>query len=166
VSSPHAGHATTHHVMWQLTHLQQLQQKIQKYPTCREPLSDTRNKALEKLAVRVECPCPNKPQGCTLTFPIVLIREHQDVCEYNPLVCPLRKVAHCRWKGPFEEIKHHVTQKHRNLVTNMWGMTDVLIKKFHKNNVQVRIILLTNCGRVTQICVFNTVKLGTSASSP
>jgi len=32
-----------------------------------------------------------------------------------------------------------------------------------------RIILkgiLTHCGRVTQICVFNTVKLGTSASSP
>jgi len=25
---------------------------------------------------------------------------------------------------------------------------------------------LTHCGRVTQICVFNTVKLGTSASSP
>jgi hypothetical protein len=25
---------------------------------------------------------------------------------------------------------------------------------------------LTQCGRVTQICVFNTVKLGTSASSP
>jgi hypothetical protein len=26
--------------------------------------------------------------------------------------------------------------------------------------------VLTHCGRVTQICVFNTVKLGTSASSP
>jgi len=25
---------------------------------------------------------------------------------------------------------------------------------------------LTHCGRLTQICVFNTVKLGTSASSP
>ena len=25
---------------------------------------------------------------------------------------------------------------------------------------------LTHCGRVTQICVFNTVNLGTSASSP
>jgi len=25
---------------------------------------------------------------------------------------------------------------------------------------------LTHCGRVTQICVFNTVKLSTSASSP
>ena len=28
------------------------------------------------------------------------------------------------------------------------------------------ILMLTHCGRVTQICVFNTVKLGTSASSP
>ena len=27
-------------------------------------------------------------------------------------------------------------------------------------------VYLTHCGRVTQICVFNTVKLGTSASSP
>jgi len=26
--------------------------------------------------------------------------------------------------------------------------------------------ILTHCGRVTQICVFNTGKLGTSASSP
>ena len=27
-------------------------------------------------------------------------------------------------------------------------------------------IILTHCGRVTQICVFNTVNLGTSPSSP
>jgi len=27
-------------------------------------------------------------------------------------------------------------------------------------------VKLTHCGRVTQICVFNTVKLGTPASSP
>jgi len=27
-------------------------------------------------------------------------------------------------------------------------------------------IALTHCGRVMQICVFNTLKLGTSASSP
>ena len=38
-------------------------------------------------------------------------------------------------------------------------------------NVEVEVFsavvgLLTHCGRVTQICVFNTVKLGTSASSP
>jgi len=28
------------------------------------------------------------------------------------------------------------------------------------------VCVLTHCGRVTQICVFNTVKLGTSVSSP
>ena len=27
-------------------------------------------------------------------------------------------------------------------------------------------VALTHCGRVSKICVFNTVKLGTSASSP
>jgi hypothetical protein len=103
-------------------------QKIRKCPTCREPFSDTRNRTLEKLALRVECPCPNEPHGCTLTFPIALIREHQDVCEYSPLVCPLRQLVNCGWKGHLEEVKHHVTQKHRNFVTNMSGMTDVLIK--------------------------------------
>ena len=36
------------------------------------------------------------------------------------------------------------------------------IKEFSKWTLNV----LTHCGRVTQICVFNTVKLGTSASSP
>ena len=35
----------------------------------------------------------------------------------------------------------------------------------HVDNGRSR-FLLTHCGRVTQICVFNTVKLGTSASSP
>ena len=33
-----------------------------------------------------------------------------------------------------------------------------------RNNMEID--NLTHCGRVTQICVFNTVKLGTSASSP
>ena len=36
----------------------------------------------------------------------------------------------------------------------------------HKKRVQPDDDLLTHCGRVTQICVFNTVNLGTSASSP
>jgi len=36
---------------------------------------------------------------------------------------------------------------------------------FRRCQVQ-RCFVLTHCGRMTQICVFNTVKLGTSASSP
>jgi len=41
--------------------------------------------------------------------------------------------------------------------TEMHGQQNI------KNDLRV---LLTHCGRVTQICVFYTVKLGTSASSP
>lgn len=119
-------------------------EKLKNCPTCRQPLFQIRNRTLEKLAVRVECPCPNEPYGCTLTFPIALIREHQDVCEYSPLVCPLRKLVNCNWKGHFEEVKHHVTQKHRNWVTKMSGMTDVFIKNFKKNKLYARIILLND----------------------
>ena len=54
----------------------------------------------------------------------------------------------------------------------------VQVTQFHCGHIKVinwkvcvRIVengrdILTHCGRVTQICVFNTVKLGTSASSP
>ena len=38
--------------------------------------------------------------------------------------------------------------------------------KHTETHKQKPISFLTHCGRVTQICVFNTVKLGTSASSP
>jgi len=40
---------------------------------------------------------------------------------------------------------------------------EIAIKLFYLNK---RKDALSHCGRVTQICVFNTVKLGTSASSP
>lgn len=119
-------------------------QKLQKCPTCRKPFSPIRNRTLEKLAVRVQCPCPNEPYGCTLTFPIALLHKHQDVCRYSPTVCPIRKLVHCEWKGSFEEVRHHVTEKHRNWVTNMSGMTEVLIKNFNRNKVYVRIILLND----------------------
>ena len=119
-------------------------QKIQNCPICREPFFQTRNRTLEKLAERVKCPCPNKAHGCTLTFPIAIIRKHQDVCAYSPIACPIRQFVHCGWKSTFKEVKQHVTEKHKNWVTNMTGMTDVLIKNFNKNKVYVRIILLNN----------------------
>jgi len=48
------------------------------------------------------------------------------------------------------------------------------IISYHMNDIHDAVLsrkkldvsTLTHCGRVTQICVFNTVKLGTSANSP
>jgi hypothetical protein len=66
------------------------------------------------------------------------------MCEYNPLACPLQKLVHCSWKGSCQRVKHHVIQKHRNHVTNISGMTDVLVENFNKNKVYVRIYLLND----------------------
>jgi len=48
-----------------------------------------------------------------------------------------------------------------------WKNTqNILVDKSWRSFFGVSLIFLSHCGRVTQICVFNTVKLGTSASSP
>jgi len=48
------------------------------------------------------------------------------------------------------------------------GMVKCYILEFIYDEFDISVLnlYLTHCGRVTQICVFNTVKLGTSASSP
>ena len=46
-----------------------------------------------------------------------------------------------------------------------WMEIQILCIKLD-GSVSYLVIKLTHCGRVTQICVFNTAKLGTSASSP
>ena len=118
-------------------------QKLQNCPICREPLSRIRNKALEKLAERVECPCPNEPHGCTLTFPIALIREHEDVCRFGSFCCPLSFRIACIWRGSLTEIKGHVLQEHKELLRRMFGLTEQTVKKFNKAHIYVD-ILLTN----------------------
>jgi len=121
-------------------------QKIQNCPTCRELLLDTPNKALEKLAVRVKCPCPNKPHGCTLTFPIALIREHEDVCQFGPFDCPLNYRIKCSWTGPLTEIKGHVLHKHKELLRRVrtLGLTKPNLLKFNKDKIYVDILLSNN----------------------
>ena len=68
------------------------------------------------------------------------------------------------------------THVHVNLFLSQWTILSPQKRLiFHSESscicqITWRLILkrvfLTHCGRVTQICVFNTVKLGTSASSP
>jgi E3 ubiquitin-protein ligase SIAH1 len=118
-------------------------QKIQKCPACREPISNARNRALENLALRVECPCPNKPHGCTLTFPIALIREHEVVCQFGPFDCPLNYGIKCNWTGPLTEMKGHVVQKHKDLLRHVGisCLTKSAVRKFNKDNIYVDILL-------------------------
>ena len=49
-------------------------------------------------------------------------------------------------------------------VASCWLFLVIYITMHGSRNIEKK--KLTHCGRVTQICVFNTVKLGISASSP
>jgi len=121
-------------------------QKIQKCPSCREPLSDTlRNRAMEKLAVRVECPCSNKPHGCTLTFYIALVREHEDVGQFGPFDCPLNYRIKCNWTGSLTEIKDRVLHKNKDILRRPYvrrlGLTRPTVGDYYKDKIYVDISL-------------------------
>ena len=73
--------------------------------------------------------------------------------EYFPAsvnVVPLTAAICCYSRTTTETNQPTGLHTHTHTHTNKWAT----------------LCILTHCGRVTQICVFNTVKLGTSASSP
>jgi hypothetical protein len=113
--------------------------------TCRESLLDTRNKALEILAIGVQCPCPNKLYGFTLTFPVAHIIEHEDVCQFGPIDCPLNYRIKCNWTGPLTEIKGHVLHKHKDVFRSpyvrMFILTKTIVQKFNKDKEYADILL-------------------------
>jgi hypothetical protein len=60
--------------------------------------------------------------------------------------------------------------KWKGLELSLLQDLELMYRKRPQNNMRLSVgqifeCILTHCGRVTQICVFNTVKLGTSASS-
>jgi len=59
----------------------------------------------------------------------------------------------------YDDADHHLVWPSYNSLQHFYLIQLYIISVFETP-------LLKHCGRVTQICVFNTVKLGTSASSP
>jgi len=61
-----------------------------------------------------------------------------------------------------------VTHRRSEIHTRFWWENVKERKSLEEPVADVIMLkwILTHCGRVTQICVFNTVKIGTSASSP
>ena len=73
-----------------------------------------------------------------------------------PSIVRVVKSRRMRWAGHVARMRGGQTCAQGSLrERGHWGNQDVDWR-----------IILTHCGRVRQICVFNTVKLGTSASSP
>jgi E3 ubiquitin-protein ligase SIAH1 len=90
-------------------------------PLCRGRLSGIRNITLERIASRQKYPCTNRDKGCSHVFPIDLISDHQAVCRYGPMKCPMNKLPSvtCSWRGLLSEFKNHVMVSHESYYNDM-----------------------------------------------
>jgi len=81
-------------------------------PTCRAKFLETRNVALENIAIRQKYPCANRQSGCLELFTIEHIAKHHAVCVYGKIKCPFHLVETCSWTGLKSNLKEHVKAAH------------------------------------------------------
>jgi len=93
-------------------------QKIPHCPTCEQQFLNTRNVALEKVAIELNYPCVYRKYGCSETYKLDFIGKHQDRCQYIPQPCPVNKLnlGTCTWTGISSSIMSHLNHKHKNLL--------------------------------------------------
>ncbi|XP_043279988.1 E3 ubiquitin-protein ligase Siah1 isoform X1 [Venturia canescens] len=90
--------------------------KLSCCPTCRGPLGNIRNLAMEKVASNVMFPCKYSTSGCTVTMVHIDKPDHEDACEFRPYSCPCPGVS-CKWQGSLEEVMPHLVMSHKSITT-------------------------------------------------
>lgn len=117
--------------------------KLKECPTCRQPFLNVRNKALENLSLLAKYPCPYKRYGCQLVFAQEQITEHQILCPYRSYNCPLSEAEGimCKWLGIREDVREHVEAYHRNRLTQLDFLKEVLIRKYRPEIKYSRVII-------------------------
>jgi E3 ubiquitin-protein ligase SIAH1 len=90
---------------------------VQRCPTCRAQILETRNVAVENIARRLKYPCVNRPKGCLDLFSIEHIAEHQAFCVYGKIKCPFQITGACSWNGLESNLKEHAKVAHPG---NVW----------------------------------------------
>lgn len=85
-------------------------------PTCRGPLGNIRNLALEKIANTILFPCKHANTGCPASLLHTEKNEHEELCEFRPYVCPCPG-ATCRWQGSLDQVMPHLLASHKSITT-------------------------------------------------
>jgi len=88
-------------------------------PSCRAPLANIRNLALEKVAEQVLFPCKFSSSGCQLTMSSATKPAHELHCDYRPYVCPCPGSS-CKWSGSVNDVMSHLLSQH-NAITTLQG---------------------------------------------
>ncbi|KDR11330.1 E3 ubiquitin-protein ligase siah-1-like [Zootermopsis nevadensis] len=81
--------------------------------TCAGPVTSGRNFALETIARSAEYQCRYRDFGCASILTL-LQAQHEDECEYKPVMCPLFDAVgvRCSWSGISQDFKFHVMHEH------------------------------------------------------
>ncbi|KAJ8299643.1 hypothetical protein KUTeg_023703 [Tegillarca granosa] len=95
---------------------QSCRQKLTMCPTCRGPLGNIRNLAMEKVASTVNFPCKYCNSGCPATLLHTDKTDHEETCEFRPYCCPCPG-ASCKWQGALEQVMNHLMQQHKSITT-------------------------------------------------
>lgn len=90
--------------------------KLPSCPSCRGPIGDIRNLAMDKVAANIQFPCRYQNAGCTDIFFYQDKPDHEEVCEYRPYHCPCPG-ASCRWQGSLEQVMPHLRHAHTSITT-------------------------------------------------
>lgn len=87
-------------------------QKLVTCPFCRVSVVCPwqRNVAIEKLIKKLKLPCRYSRRGCPRWLQHTNEDEHEQTCEYSPMICPF--APSCKWRGDFEMITCHLRQTH------------------------------------------------------
>jgi E3 ubiquitin-protein ligase SIAH1 len=122
--------------------------KLNACPTCRQPFLSVRNKALENLSQLAKFPCPYKSYGCELVFAQEEVTEHQILCPFRSYDCPLSKAEGimCLWSGILPDMKEHIKAHHRNRLTELDFLKEVVIRKYRRDTKYSRVIIA--CGEI------------------
>jgi E3 ubiquitin-protein ligase SIAH1 len=86
-------------------------------PTCRQPVLNIRNIAMENVGRNVNYPCINQKWGCDQVFPFGEVANHQADCFHNRRHCPWAPppCGRCPWTGNTGALQAHLTQSHANV---------------------------------------------------
>ncbi|XP_013422072.1 E3 ubiquitin-protein ligase SIAH1 [Lingula anatina] len=90
--------------------------KLSCCPTCRGPLGNIRNLAMEKVAMTVMFPCKYMSNGCAVNLLHTEKTEHEETCEFRPYCCPCPG-ASCKWQGSLDQVMPHLMQHHKSITT-------------------------------------------------
>ncbi|PSN42265.1 hypothetical protein C0J52_20424 [Blattella germanica] len=80
---------------------------------CKGQFTEIRNFALENMAENIRYPCRHAISGCKAEVPYQHINSHESLCNYQRYKCPFTFGGNtCRWDGPANEMKAHLSSYH------------------------------------------------------